>query len=157
MNNNAQARSAQRGFTLIELMIVVAIIGILAAIAIPKFADLVKKAQEGKSKGNLATVRSAISIYYGDADGMNPYDGLASLTTNQKYLKEFPELLVPPFTDQNNPGHGKSSTVNTATGFSSNTDNGQWSYVNNNANANWGHFWVACTHNDSKGTIWYNR
>jgi prepilin-type N-terminal cleavage/methylation domain-containing protein len=57
------------GFTLIELMIVVAIIGILASIAIPKFADLIRKSKEGATKGNLGSLRSALSIYYGDMEG----------------------------------------------------------------------------------------
>ncbi|MEK6544667.1 MAG: prepilin-type N-terminal cleavage/methylation domain-containing protein, partial [Elusimicrobiota bacterium] len=147
----------ERGFTLIELMIVVAIIGILAAIAIPKFADLVKKAQEGKTKGNLGTVRSAVSIYYGDSDGISPMDALACLTSNQKYLKEIPEVHVPPFSDVGNVGHGKNQTVTAVSAFSSTTDTGVWGYINLNTNANWGHFWVLCAHNDSKGTLWSNR
>ncbi|MBI3565196.1 MAG: prepilin-type N-terminal cleavage/methylation domain-containing protein, partial [Elusimicrobia bacterium] len=62
----------KKGFTLIELMIVVAIIGILAAIAIPKFAELIRKSGEGASKGNLGSIRSALSIYYGDMEGTYP-------------------------------------------------------------------------------------
>ena len=65
-------KNDKRGFTLIELMIVVAIIGILAAIAVPKFADLIRKSTEGASKGNLGSVRSALSIYYGDMEGQYP-------------------------------------------------------------------------------------
>ena len=150
-------RRGERGFTLIELMIVVAIIGILAAIAIPKFADLVKKAQEGKSKGNLATMRSALAIYNGDNEGENPRDNLATLAANQKYLKDIPEMIVPPFKDVTNTGHGKTTTVGAVSEFSSTTDNGQWAYINSNASANWGHVYVQCTHNDSKANIWFNR
>lgn len=62
----------QRGFTLIELMIVVAIIGILAAIAIPKFTSMLEKSREGATKGNLGAIRSAIAIYYGDREGVWP-------------------------------------------------------------------------------------
>ncbi|MBI4668378.1 MAG: type II secretion system protein [Elusimicrobia bacterium] len=149
--------SKERGFTLIELMIVVAIIGILAAIAIPKFADLVKKAQEGKTKGNLTAVRSALSIYYGDSDGQSPVDALGSLTANQKYLKAMPEILVPAFTDVSNTGHGKNTSVTTGSEFSSSSDNGEWFYVDGNTSANWGHFYVGCTHNDSKSVIWNTR
>ena len=55
-----------RGFTLIELMIVVAIIGILAGVAVPRYRDLVKRSKEGATKGNLGALRSALNIYYSD-------------------------------------------------------------------------------------------
>jgi prepilin-type N-terminal cleavage/methylation domain-containing protein len=54
-----------KGFTLLELMIVVAIVGLLAAVAIPKYGDSLEKANLGSTLGNLASVRSAVSIYYG--------------------------------------------------------------------------------------------
>src|SRR5258708_19758407 len=69
-----------KGFTLIELMIVVAIIGMLAAIAIPRFAKMLEKSREGATKGNLGSIKSAASIYYGDQQGVWPTT-LYSLTS----------------------------------------------------------------------------
>jgi len=67
-------RTDNRGFTLIELLIVVVIIGILASIAIPKFANTKEKAYVAKMKGdlrNLATAQESYSadnqVYYGGA------------------------------------------------------------------------------------------
>jgi len=65
-------KKANSGFTLVELMIVVAIIGILAAVAIPKFAQMLEKSREGATKGNLAAITSAASNYYADQQGQYP-------------------------------------------------------------------------------------
>jgi prepilin-type N-terminal cleavage/methylation domain-containing protein len=62
----------QKAFTLIELMIVVAILSILTGIAIPKYKNFVRKAREGATKGNLGAIRSALTIYYSDTDGLFP-------------------------------------------------------------------------------------
>ena len=147
-------RCAKGGFTLIELMIVVAIIGVLAAIAVPKFADLVKKAQEGRTKANMDQVRGALNIYYGDNEAIYPSDDLSILTTNSKYISAIKSALVPAFTAVGNTGHGESSSVNAVTAFSSATDTGVWQYLNSSSDANWGTFYLGCSHNDSKSKVW---
>ncbi|MDD4051087.1 MAG: prepilin-type N-terminal cleavage/methylation domain-containing protein [candidate division Zixibacteria bacterium] len=78
----------QKGFTLIELMIVVVIIGILAALAIPRFMAATTKSKQSEAKGILKqiytmerTYRQANNTYWGagvSADAANP-DGLATL------------------------------------------------------------------------------
>jgi prepilin-type N-terminal cleavage/methylation domain-containing protein len=152
---------SSKGFTLIELMIVVAIIGILAAVAIPKFADLVTKSKEASVKGNLGAIRSALSIYYGDTEGEYPND-VTTLALAGKYLpvgaSGTPNLgnFTTPKTGTN-PGHSFPSVTTTEV----QQDDGS-AASNDGVDAiryiisgnRWGELFMACTHNDTKGTCW---
>lgn len=61
-------RQAQKGFTLIELMIVVAIIGILAAIAIPQYQDYVAKSQVSRAVSELSAYKTAVESRLNEGD-----------------------------------------------------------------------------------------
>jgi prepilin-type N-terminal cleavage/methylation domain-containing protein len=149
-------KNNKKGFTLIELMIVVAIIGILAAIAIPKFADLINKSKEGATKGALSSVRSALQVYYGDNEGWFPTDSLAILIEDAKYINEIPVAKLP------TTGHPDTKAVavfSSATvagvyigGTGTQDTPGGWAYFNApTSSAMWGTFVANCTHEDIKG------
>ena len=65
-------------------------VAILAAIAIPRFAQMLEKSREGATKGNLGSLKSAVAIYYGDHSGKWP----ANLGKNlvPKYIDSIPPV-----------------------------------------------------------------
>ena len=73
----------QKGFTLIELLIVVVIIGILAAIAIPKFANTKEKAYVASMKSDLRNLITAQEAYFSD-NNSNYAAAISNLGTNYK-------------------------------------------------------------------------
>ena len=101
-------KNLQRGFTLIELMIVVAIIGILAAIAIPNFTRFQAKSKQSEAKTNLKAIFTSAKSYFAEHDTYVPAGGTNQLTdtgfapeTNNRYTYKY--------------GTGVVQTVNPAT------------------------------------------
>ena len=87
---------SSRGFTLIELMIVVSILLILISIAVPQYRSSVKRARESVLRQDLFTMRSVISQYTLDKQKM-PQSGDDLVQSN--YLKQIP---TDPITSQTN-------------------------------------------------------
>lgn len=105
---------SESGFTLIELVIVIVILGILAAVAIPKYEDMQEQARSATIKGEVGSIRSAIAIQY----GRNAMSGNAT----------FPVLSGSIFADGNIPKEPamNSNAVKTTPGVD---NTGGWQYT----------------------------
>ena len=97
-------RNNKYGLTLVEVLVVVAILGILAAIAFPAFQNHTTKAREAAAKDNLRILRNAIEVYAAQHDDVPPgftnddisqspgsYRFLVQMTGAGGYLSEIPE------------------------------------------------------------------
>jgi len=178
------AKLARRGYTLGELMIVVAIISILIVIAIPKFADILRKSNEGSIKGNLASLRSALTLYCASMEGYCPiaYEKEEKAGKKKKKKKKnkkkegkkkgkikgeteeastvLEDALVPKFIAKIppiaiKPYHKESNKVGVYE-FSPNleSDDGYWGYDGFSDDPHWGTLWISCKHTDTKGKSW---
>jgi prepilin-type N-terminal cleavage/methylation domain-containing protein len=139
-------RKSPQGFTLIELMIVVAIIGILSAIAMPRFAQMLEKAREGTTRGNLNSIKSAAAIYYADQKGVWPSTlSTFSIYAFSQYLDHInPVKVTGSFVIGATSPVGSLITMTTQTSVPVGSNTG-WLYDSTN-----GEFYVNSTVQDSK-------
>ena len=88
----------QNGFTLIELMVVVVVIGILASIAIPKFSNLAEQARTQSCRQNLRKLAGALEMYFGST-GHYPYVNKGhrwrNFSATHEYLQNWDQLRCP--------------------------------------------------------------
>lgn len=80
-------RPGQAGFTILELIVVIAIIGILASIVIPRLKDAPRRAEEAVLLTNLRALRSSINQYYADK---GHYPPSLDAMVEEGYLRELP-------------------------------------------------------------------
>lgn len=86
-------RGSRAGFTLIELMIVVVILGILSAIAIPKYRDITESARYAACRSNLRNIAGGLNMYLAENNQYPPGNGWKKLSTIPDYVHE--DLLCP--------------------------------------------------------------
>lgn len=104
-----------KGFTLVELLIVIVIIGILAAIVIARFTGATKEAKEAGLKANLSGIRSQIEIYRARS-ASDSYPANLTALVNDGYIRKIPQ----------DPFYQKSSEYTTLSG----PGIGGWVYSN---------------------------
>lgn len=127
------SKPISRGFTLIELIVVIVVLAILSGVAIPKYFDYAAKAREAACKGTLGAVRAAIANFFANqivTTGTGSYPTLTNVQTTGSVMQE--PMPVNPYNN--------SATVAAATYSSSappTSGNAGWNYDASN-----GRFWA---------------
>jgi general secretion pathway protein G len=144
------------GFTLVEILIVVVILGILAAIVIPQFTQASTEARENSLKANLQTIRSQIELYkiqHNDdlpgtvtgvdfeaaMTGTTDINGASSGTDFGPYLQQIPPnpFSVAAIAAEIDTGTTDPTTVSTTGGWFFNTSDGGFMAVDDTAHMSW--------------------
>ena len=113
-------RADERGFTLIELMIVIVIIGVLAAIAIPSFLGQQERAWEATARSDLRNAATAAELFANAHEGSYSGMDLATLRTSTYGLRVSPNNALDPVSITG-PGTSHSITCRNSAAFSSHT------------------------------------
>lgn len=130
----------QQGFTLIELMIVVAIIGILAAIALPAYQDYTARAQASEAASLAAGVKTSIAEFY-QSNGEYPDTATAPKSTDLAVTGTYSSIAVTADT-------GVIVATMNSSGVAANLAGKKFTYTPNLAN---NAFKWTCTHNLAAG------
>ena len=98
---------SRKGFTLVELVIIIVVLGIIAAVAVPKYLDITSEAKESSCKASLGALRSGISIWYareaarGNTPTYPPIDSLRTINVvmdrsipENPYQTDAPDSIV---------------------------------------------------------------
>jgi MSHA pilin protein MshA len=97
------SRNSQRGFTLIEVVIVIVVLGVLSSVAVPKFQDLALQAKENACRASLSTMRQSIVLWQANniiKTGTKSYPARDSVATVGVVLAQ--AIPVNPFQSRTN-------------------------------------------------------
>jgi len=108
---NREVKKMEKGFTLLELLIVIVIVGILATVAIPNYFSIMNKAKDSSVRANMYIIQSAVEEFAVRSNGMYPAL-VGSRNANGDSLKMFcpqGEWPINPFTKQRERPEGLAS------------------------------------------------
>ena len=122
-------RNIRSGFTLVEILIVVVILGILAAIVIPQFTNATQDAQGGNLKAQLSSIQRQIELYLAKNNNSSPFaaaanwDVLTGVGGGYGYLKAAPSNPASTYADKKSISTGTGATGSATTSWFFDTAN----------------------------------
>lgn len=140
-------RTQQQGFTLVELILAIAVITMLASIAMPQLHKTLRRTQEATTRGNLAALRAGVAAFLTNSGGLYPAR-LEDLTAQPlPVLEAMPIKNTPPY-------HPQGNSVTNGGRAALTGSRGDWFYFNNPAEPEYGQVVVNCIHTDLRGVAW---